>query len=186
MASTAGVINRKTEMTTDSGQPQIPDAGWTPDWQLFETPESRRLDFQIKIASVAELVLLTAFCLQLATELIVKTGFWTLLVLPVAFVLTFSTGPPRRHPLTGLVRAGIGIALESNTLTVIAVALFVAEYADYFLLPRLLAAGRGGMLPSGHEARAARTSGLRRLKSARLGRALAAMNAARVNRDASR
>jgi hypothetical protein len=144
------------------------ESGWTPDWQLFETPESRRLDLRVKSVSVIELVLLLAFCSQLLTALVNQLRWpWSGATVVGSLCITFITGPPRHHPLTGLARVALAAVIGPSLMVATSLLLLLAETADHFLMPRLFAAGEGGKLPSARATRHARVAGLQNSRRAR-------------------
>lgn len=146
---------------------------WGAGWQLFETPETRRLDAHSKVAAVAEAVLLCAFCLQLVTETVIRSGAWSILLIPAGLAVTFAVGPPRRSPLLSILRVLLAGALRSDVMVATALLLMGAEAINYYYVtPRLLAAGHGGALPDARLASKIRASGLGRARTARLQRLL--------------
>lgn len=172
-AGLAAGVRPREEVEDDADPSGDPEAGWSSDWQLFETPESRRLDAQVKLVAVLAMVLLIAFCLALVTELVSRTGYWALVLVPVGLGLTSNTGPPKHHPLTGLLKLVPGVALESPLLITTAALLILAESADHFFMPRMVLAGRGGALPSSRAARRERVAGLLHKRRQRIRRLLA-------------
>jgi hypothetical protein len=148
------------------------ESGWTPDWQLLSTPLTRRLDVWVKTASIGSLVLLIAYCGLLVNVVVARVHWFAVPLVPALWSLTFAVGPPRRPAWTGLLRVAIAAVLQSATLAVVGALWLCVEYGDEFFMPRLLAAGRGGPLPSLRESRRTRVEGLRRVKARRQERLL--------------
>jgi hypothetical protein len=168
---------------TSLTQPPSP-SGWDDSWQLLETPATRRLDSWQKVVSVAEAVLLAAFCAELVTQIVVVSRWFSLLFIPVALTITFGVGPPRRSPLTSLVRIGLAVVLHDSVLAGVGLALFGVEcFEFYFLMPRAYAAGHGGPLISAREASRIRTTGLRSVRASYARRAERLMTAVFTDPD---
>jgi len=143
------------------------EIGWSEGWKLFDSPESRRIDFQVKVIAVLEATLLVALICQVITATLLRWRWWAALLIPIELVLIFATGPPAHHPLTGIVRICLGPLLGSETITITASLLLGAEFADHFLMPRMYAVGRGGRLPSAREARRLRVEGVKQIRTRR-------------------
>jgi hypothetical protein len=168
---------------TSLTQPPSP-SGWDDAWQLLETPATRRLDAWQKVVSVAEAVLLAAFCAELVTQIVAVSGWFSLPFIPVAFTVTFAVGPPRRSPLTSLVRIGLALVLHDSVLVGIGLVLFSVECFEFYLLmPRAYAAGHGGPLIPAREASRIRTAGLRNVRASYAQRAAQLMTAAFADPD---
>lgn len=158
---TDGHVTASTERAASLGKP----TGWGPDWQLLETPATRRFDLWVKVTVGLEAVLLLALCLQLVTETIGQAGWWAVLLAPLGLWVTFTVGPPKRSPLTSLLRVLLASALDSDVMIATAFLLLVVEAIDYYyLMPRMYAAGTGGSLLSPREVSRVRTAGLREVQ----------------------
>lgn len=170
--------------TTSQAQPQQDPrqaaqrpSGWEADWQLLETPATRRFDYHNKIEAVVTLVLVSAFCLCLCTVLASRFGAFAILLIPLGLALTFVVGTPRRSPLTSVLRIAMGAALSSWTLAVIALLLMISEAVEYYyFMPRNHAIGHGGRLLSAKETARLRVEGLSEVKRFRAGRVLDLMS----------
>jgi hypothetical protein len=162
-------------------------SGWEDDWQLLETPGSRRFDYHNKVEALVSLILVCAFCLCLSTVLVSRYRVWAVLLIPVGLIVTFSVGPPRRSPLTSTVRVLVAAALSNWTLVAIALLLMASEAAEYyFFMPRSHAMGRGGSLLSAREVAGLRVRGLKNIRRARARRVADLMSKGGLERALAR
>lgn len=141
------------------------DDGWAMGFQLLDSPQTRLLDLRAKRVASVELVLVAVYCCQLFTAAVIQAGWLGVAYGIGGVVLTAFIGPPRYHPVVGLVRVALAVWLADPLLAAVAVTLWLVELADVFVMVQLHAAGHGGEPVPWRVVRAERVTGLRRLKA---------------------
>lgn len=165
-----------------ANQKQRKDTGWIEDWQLYETPASRRLDLHMKTVAVLLSLFLAAYTADICTLAIERLSWWAVFAWPAIIWAVFALGPPGLPAPTGLVRLIPGVALHSWSLLALGLAAVCVELVDSFYLPRMLLVGSGGELKTVNQARKIRLEGMKRVHRSRQERLAQMLSSARVRR----